>query len=223
MSHLLRRFAALAAVAALAAGCAAGAASTAADVDDFVGLMGGAPAGYVAAKSPAELAAWSEVVVDGTIERFQDGRIWGETRESAAYTVVMVVKVTNVYKGSLPRGSNGRVYVEFLSGGRVRADAYDKAAPRDANVLLYLIPDWKETPGNPPLLNPTAGRPKGQPLWDLTTPQGFFLATPSGAVLQARDFASYPDASIGQFLPDNEQWPTYVGSPTEGEPPVPPG
>jgi hypothetical protein len=177
------------------------------DVAEFVSLFGGYSADYDPAKTPKELADWSDLVVLGRIDRVTDGRVHGEG-VAASPTVVVVVSVSEVKKAALPPGSDGKVYAEMESAFRRRGDAYDRVAPRDVDVLLFLTrAPAATTPGNPPIQNPDGGRPKGQPLWRITTPQGFLMGTDAHGVYQVRDLHNYPQASIEQFFPSEERFP----------------
>ena len=192
----------------LAAGCTSSDHSHAADMDAFVGLICcGSNIDYAPHASPHDLAASSDLIVDGTVDRVQEGRLWGDERESALRTVVLVVQVDTVYKGTVPHGADGRVYVELTAIQDTPAQAYDRVAPRDARVLVYLVHDPKAAPGNPPFVDADAGRPSGHPLWE-AAPQGLVVATADGSVVYANGFPSARGTDLSDFLPDKEHWPS---------------
>lgn len=208
-----RRIAAAAAVSTLVlAGGACGGDSieprAAGDTDRFVRLFDGFSADYEPANSPKQLAEWSELVVSGSIEKVSDGRVHGDENEplSAAPTISVQVKVTNARKGTLPDGSDGRVHVEFYATHGRKAAEYDRVAPRDVEVLLYLNRSPAAGTKTNPIQHPDRGRPDGQPLWRLTTPQGFLMKSDEG-VVAVQDFRRYEGTSMDMFFPGEERFP----------------
>lgn len=214
-----RRIAAAAAAAALVlAGTACGGNATeqqaavdadqraAGDADRFVSLFEGFSADYEPANSPKQLAEWSELVVSGTIEKVSDGRVYNADDMGGAPTISIQVKVTDIRKGTLPDGADGRVHVEFYATYGRKAAEYDRVAPRDVEVLLYL--NRSPVAGTKPhrIQDPGRGRPSGQPLWRLTTPQGFLMKSDEG-VMAVQEFRDYGGTSIESFFPAEEQFP----------------
>lgn len=125
--------------------------------------------------SPTDLADLPEIelVVSGRVLGFAEGPIYhAETIHDvqASPTVVMRVHVENVMKGEAP--SSGIVYVALVRC--VSLEAYSAALPADTQVGLYLdaapVEDGSFTMGNE-----AAGRPAGEPLWQVG-PQAFIVA-----------------------------------------------
>jgi len=188
-------------------GCGSGNDSAPGDLDAFVKLFTGYAADYEPARSPQQLAEWSDLVVLGRIHSVTDGRIHGDG-VSRSTTVVVAVDVREVKKGALPPRSENRVYVEMESSYQRPASAYDKVAPRDVDALLFLTPaPATGVPGGQRIENPDAGRPNGQPLWQVTTPQGFLVGSATQGVFQVREFENYPSASLEEFFPEADRFP----------------
>lgn len=184
------------------------------DVAAFVELFTGYSADYEPAKSPRELAEWSELVVAGRMVSVIEGRVFGTARGApgAGSTVVLEVEVSSVEKGELPAGSNGRVYVEFDSSYRRPAADYNRVTPKDVDVLLYLVRAPLTGSANEPIQDEDAGRPDGQPLWWITTPQGFLIEDDARNVTQVREFHNYSGVALEQFFPASERFPEGGGS-----------
>ena len=182
--------------------------STEADEREFFELFNsGISQDYDPAPSPRALAERSTLVVGGTMEEFREGPTMSPREPSELRTVVLALQVESVYKGELPEGSMERVYVRFFSPGNAGPGVYNSALPREAETLLYLIPLSLEGGHANYVGNADAGRPMGQPLWQLTTPQGFLIGFEGDEVVQAADFTRYPATDLYQFLPQNEEYP----------------
>lgn len=165
---------------------------------DFAHLFDQYHADYEPADSPAELSSWSDLVLAGTIVKVQDGR-----RESDGYrTIVMVVDTDKVLKGP----ASSRVYVELPNPGTREASVYDAAAPKTANVLLYLEDRAPLDKKSRTLVDPAEGRPAGTPLYQPISPQGVVIGDPS-RVTQLLDFRTFEGSSLDQFLPDEVKFP----------------
>lgn len=172
---------------------------------EFFEMLEGYSADYEPAKSPSELAEWSELVVGGKMVEVVQGRTFYPGEPSESRTVVIVVEADSSHKGALPEGSDGRVYVEFDATYNRPAETYDRSLPRDADVLMYLV---RASGGeSDPIQDEKSGRPDGQPLWRFTNPQGFLVGVNDDEVVQAQDFQKYPGASLEQFIPENEKYP----------------
>jgi hypothetical protein len=76
------------------------------------------------------------------------------------------------HEGELPKGSDGVVSIELPSPGSKPAEAYADALPEDLWGVFYVV----EAAGDPSeILDPAEGRPDGQPLFEVTTPQGLLV------------------------------------------------
>jgi hypothetical protein len=175
-------------------------------VEAFAALFKGYGADYTHVDTPAALADESKLVVEGRIAKIAKGRTIGVavTHPGASPTVVMAVTVTWVHRGALPDGANGTVYVE-LSAPRDRDfGRYDRAAPKQSPVLLFLTPAPPAT--DFPVVDPNAGRPAGQPLYRPASPQGFLIEA-DRKVLQILMFTQFEGASLADFRPDSPRFP----------------
>ncbi len=163
-------------------------------------MFGGYAADYDPASSPSELADWSTVVVEGRLVDIIAGREHGRNADdpSLALTVTMVVDVDQAFHGQ----ADDPVYVEMPSPGNTPASEYKDVAVA-LPVLLYLIPAQHE-PGI--IIDESAGRPKGEPLFQLTNPQGMVIGGEE-SVTQILEFTTYPGASLEDFYPDRKQYP----------------
>jgi hypothetical protein len=185
-----------------------------ADADaGFFELLGGYGADYQPARTPGELASWSEVVVSGHIDDVQPGPTYPgyEGDPIPAETIVLRVAVEEVHAGRVP-GADDHVYVQLFSPGGVDASAYRRHLPKDASTVLYLVHSREGEVGL--VADATAGRPKGGVLMTPTTPQGFVLGYDNEAV-QALEFERYEGASISEFLPESERFPYDPSLPHE--------
>ncbi|WP_108492351.1 hypothetical protein [Promicromonospora sp. AC04] len=172
---------------------------------------------YEPVATPAELASQSTLVVEGEISTVTDGRTWGSATDDpgANQSVVLNVAISEIHVGSAPEGSGDTVYVEVPSPGNVAFDAYASALPDGLTGVFYLIPAAMDTTD---ILDPDAGRPAGQPLFQMASPQGLVLGSSDG-VLQLIEGDEYPEADLRDFIPESERFP--VDPDTTPEPDVP--
>lgn len=163
-------------------------------------MFAGSAANYEPASSPRELAKWSTLVVEGTVVDIIDGREHGRSHDdpSLALTVSMVVEVKQALKGK----SRDVVYVEMPSQGNTPAGSY-KELGAGLPVVLFLIPAEHE---RGIIIDETAGRPDGEPLFQLTNPQGMVVGGES-SVTQIVDFTTYQGSSLQDFYPDRIHYP----------------
>ncbi len=175
-------------------------------VTEFAGLFASYGADYEHVASPAKLAARSALVVQGRIERFDPGRMFGTSAKDpvARHSVVMVVTVERVLRGRLAPGSAGKVYVELHAPRALSAADFNEVAPRSSAAVLYLGP--AATAADTPLVTPDTGRPAGLPLYQPASPQGFVLQA-GAKVVQVLEFTEFPDASIADFAPAAKVFP----------------
>jgi hypothetical protein len=166
---------------------------------EFADLFGQYHADYTPATSPSELASWSDLVVTGTLVEVRDGRL-----ESDGYrSIVMVVNADKVLKGS----TSSKVHVELPNPGTRKASVYDAAAPKGADLLLYLMDTAPLDKESPTLVDPAEGRPAGTPLYQPVNPQGVVIGDPT-RVTQLLDFRAFQGSSLQEFLPDEVKFPT---------------
>ena len=181
----------------------------------FVRLLEGFEARYDAANSPSELGDRSALVVVGRITKIDDGPIYGERgKPGSAETLSVHVKVSDVKKGTLPPESDNQIYFQLYATLSRPASAYNRVAPRDVDVLLYLVPAPLKATPNEPIDGPGRGRPDGQPLWQLTTPQGFLLSS-GDDVIEVTEFRRYEGVSLESFFPEKERFPDNPNNPPE--------
>jgi len=178
---------------------------TESSVVEFARVFGGYSQNYVAAKSPDELAGWSDLVTTGHIVAITEGRklaiaVGDNQPDLIERTLVMKIRPDRYVKGVPPVGSDGYLYVELANPGQRDPSLYDAAVPKDSLVALYLIPSQ-----DPMAVDPAAGRPEGQEIWRPITAQGFIVddGTQSYAIL---DHVGY-GTSLSSFLPPSKAFP----------------
>lgn len=172
----------------------------------FAGLFKGYGADYTHVESPAELADESALVVEGRIEKVERGRTIGAAVDApgASPTVVVAVNVTRTHRGALPAEAKSKVYVELSAPRGADIRRYERAAPKDSTVLFYLLPAPPAT--DFPVVDPEAGRPAGQPLYQPVSPQGFLIEG-DRKVMQILMFTEFEGASLNDFTPASEHFP----------------
>lgn len=154
----------------------------------------------------AELARVADLGVRGRIVKFTDGRvapISEEDSRAAFTTLTMQVSVKTQVDGTTREEV---IHVELdRDPGRTAAD-YDRAAPKDKDILLYLtdITGDRAAPVtvDPSLIwiDPSAGRPPGARIYVPISPQGFLVPEPGG-VVQPLDSEVYTGTTLDVFLP----------------------
>jgi len=194
--------------------CGAGDGSGSGEVEDagaprgsaseLAAMFAGTHADYDPASSPSELAEDSALVVSGSVLEFHEGRtqVIDEVSGFTDVSIVATVQVNEVLEGSLAPDSNGLVYVEFLRSGEASAADYTAALPDDNEAVLYLV---RSRPGDETVQDPSAARPKGQPMLAPVNPQGFWMSDGSGsmAVMEGEESAD----PLDDALPDSPEFP----------------
>jgi hypothetical protein len=180
-------------------------------VSEFAALFGSYAADYEPERTPAALADKSLLVVEGRIARIDKGRTFGTSASdpAASSSIVMALNVQRVLHGTMPAGAGGTVYVELPAPRAKQAAVFDRAAPKSSDVVLYLIA--AATKADTPLVNPDAGRPAGQSLFQPTNPQGFVIDA-GGTVVQVLEISEIKGASLAQFLPGAASFPGHETS-----------
>lgn len=178
---------------------------SAGSVDRFADLFADQYADYDHVGTPAALAAGSKLVVQGRIVRIDEGRTFGTSATDPVATsrIVLVFAVDRVLSGGAPAG--GTVYVELPAPGRVAAEVFDRSAPKTSDAVLYLAP--AATAADTAIVNPDAGRPAGQPLYQPVNPQGFVVEAGT-AVVQILAGVEFPGASLRDFVPAAKPFPS---------------
>lgn len=142
-------------------------------VEDTLAAFGGITFDYDPFHSTEDLAAVSQVAIQGTVEGLREGRTGIGTR-----SVVLILHADTIAKGELPPGNDGNVYLELPGSGSPDPSYYAKALPKGALVVAYLVPasDGRPREGTDVRINhPEAGRPDGQALYLPAAPQGLAL------------------------------------------------
>lgn len=170
----------------------------------FADMFVGYQADYDPVGSTAELAIVSDVVVMGRISQIVPGLIRSFTPDdSLTYqTTILQFEVDEVLAGRIPSGAGRMVYVELPAPDGYTAAEFDRAAPKDAPAILYLVelPDPREWTER--ILNPDAGRPPDQPLMAVTSPQGFIVSAGEGEAVMVLEYSGHPvPVPLARFLP----------------------
>lgn len=180
---------------------------------------------YVAADGPADLAGQSSVVIRGSTATPQEGRIWGESRDDwgATTTLVVPIAVDAVEAGKLEPATGDLLYLEMEApveqAGRDDRERFAEAMT-DREGMFFLQPAPTKASRYVGIVNPDAGRPAGQPIYQASSPEGILISKQDGngvwSVGLGRDF---PDSSLEDFLPNMTKFPHGLDS-DRGDPPI---
>jgi hypothetical protein len=179
-------------------------------VSRFAELFRGQTADYNVAGTPVDLAARSDLVIQGHIDGFNPGRVHGTSASDpgALSTVTMRVSVDSTLKGAVPRGADGQIFIEMWPSGNAESSVLEAAAPKDDPMLLYLTELPAKLGPFDEIVDVDAGRPAGQPLFGFTTPQGMLIEDDAAnAVTALLEGAEYRGTSLSDFLPSRSDFP----------------
>lgn len=173
----------------------------------------GVSAKHVEAQGPAELAGESVVVVRGTTGTPHEGRIRGESRDDwgASVTVVVPVAIESVEAGNLAPAVKDTLYLEMEApaeqeGYDNRERFVDAMIGREGIFFLSRAPE--KASRYVEIVNPDAGRPAGQPLYQATSPEGILITEQDGeGVWSVETGTSFSRGSLEDFLPDRTEFP----------------
>lgn len=165
---------------------------------------------YDPVESMASLAGSSAVVVQGRIDRIQEGRRT-VTVEPAGLapqlSSVIVVSDVTVVAGSLDSASDGKVYIEYAPEGLSAACV--ATLPDDTRIVAYLGPAWdgvrtsgEEVDYVTEMTDPGAGRPAGQVLYSAAALEGLVWQPPGSPELIWPLYLGTGTGDIGDTLPD---------------------
>ncbi len=173
----------------------------------------GIAAKYEESEGPAELARKSAVVVRGSTRTPHEGRIRGESRNDwgAAITVVVPVTIESVEAGELAPLVDDTLYLEMNApqeeAGREDREVFKKALTDRAGIF-YLTRAPEKASRYVLIVDPEAGRPAGQPLYQATSPEGILLENRDGeGVWSVESGLDFPNSSLVDFLPDQVKFP----------------
>jgi hypothetical protein len=198
------------------------------DLSALAGVAGGGEANYLTADTPAELAdqlqsgaSVSHLVAQGQISEFAEGRTYGSGPERIP-TIVMTVEVEDVLQGTLPKGSDGKIYVEFEGGLPEDTDEL-VARLREANLvgtpaLLYLSelgPEGRYPGLKVDIVDPDPA--EGQPLYGVFTTGLFLEDSAADRVIEPQESLVYEDASLEDFGPTKDDFPPATFEPGTGQ------
>ncbi|MET3770154.1 hypothetical protein ABIB15_002861 [Marisediminicola sp. UYEF4] len=144
---------------------------------------------YDPVDSPSALEEQSQLVVTGTIERVQEGRVQivpANEKIPGVSTIVLVLRDPMVVSGSVEENSDGFVYVELPNPGGQETDAYQDGLRAGSSVVAYLDPasDGAPVEGvDTAIADSKAGRPAGQALYLPAGPQALILQYENNAVV----------------------------------------
>ncbi len=147
------------------------------------------------------------------MEEVVKGRLFYPGEVHSWRSVVKVIKVAKTHKGRLPAASRGRIYIESLPHGGRPASHFDRLLPREARSLFYLVPyPIRGTDADLDIEDKLGGRPWGQPVWQLTTPQGFLVEFERDGVVGVPECKRYPESELADFLPGREAFPAEAAT-----------
>jgi hypothetical protein len=92
--------------------------------------------------------------------------------------------------------------------GNAESSVLEAAAPKDDPMLLYLTELPAKLGPLDEIVDVDAGRPKGQPLFGFTTPQGMLIEDDAANTVTALlEGAEYRGTSLSDFLPSRSDFP----------------
>lgn len=144
---------------------------------------------YDPVASPSALAEQSSLVVTGTIDRVQEGRVQivpENTEAPGISTIVLVLRDPKTVVGSVGEGSDGFVYIELPNPGSQESDAYQGGLRAGSAIVAYLVPASEGAPVegvDTAITDSKAGRPAGQALYLPAGPQALILQHENEAVV----------------------------------------
>lgn len=130
-------------------------------------------------KSVQELADASAIIIRGRIDRIDPGRTFGTSGGlPSRRTLMLVADVRQTYKGiSDEIGSTAYVEVDATLAGDARD--VDAIAPRQLDLMLFLVPISETTPDDVPEALPETW-PKDRPVYEASRPEGIVIDNPDG-------------------------------------------
>lgn len=155
-----------------------------ADVRDFAALfVEGYAADFEPADTTSELGSVATLVVFGTVVEVSPGRYFGSSLDDPilARTIVLRIDNLDVLSGYEGLSSKNELFVELPAPYNFEAPVFDAKLPKGAAVIMYLEPALTNV--DTPILDDLAGRPAEEPLWQLVSPQGFFMDSKAGATM----------------------------------------
>jgi len=154
------------------------------DSEDVLAAFSGVNFDYEAVETGADLAKLATAELTGTIRSVNEGRVATVvgTDDMLSQSIIVEIAPDQVFPDSDIQQLDS-VYVELVNPGSRNVSAYAEALPIGAQVMAYIEPAWDgsaRTGVDQELQDPDAGRPIGEPLYMLTSPQGFAIAASSG-------------------------------------------
>ena len=162
---------------------------------------------YTPARGPRDMSDRSSAVVRGTTGQPHDGRIWGASPEDpgAITSIVVPIEVRSVEAASIAMKEGQTVHLElFSSAGPARESIMEGLAEREGLFYLRRMPD-RMSPYTE-IVDPKAGRPDGEPIYQPASPEGVLITSQDG-VWSVDTGESFPSASLADFYPDEQTFP----------------
>jgi len=177
----------------------------------------GSSADYNPVSGPAALSKLpgTDLVVSGRAEKPQKGRVWADGPDDkfgALTTTVVPISVDAVEQGTLPAGSNDTVYMEIQLAPGTESD-FDSIDGRKGIFYLNRLPDDLGPSNGIYPIDPENGRPKGQPMFQASHPQGILIESVGGGVWSVESAVRYPDAALKEFIPSAGKFPPQSSVP----------
>ncbi|NTV39509.1 MAG: hypothetical protein HGA51_06075 [Demequinaceae bacterium] len=158
--------------------------------------------------STDDLASVSEIVAQGVVVAVRPGPTVGNPSDALADLKMAIIEIGEVtlVKGILPATSDGELYVPIVAPSG--AEAYADVLPVGSAVVFYGRQIMnEESDGDVPLIDASAGRPAGQPVFRLAHPQGLVIdvsAEQSGELIWP-DAGTWAESSIDEALPGGSE------------------
>lgn len=172
---------------------------------------------YDQMSGPSELAKlpYTNLVVSGEAGSPNEGRVWADSPNDefgALTTTVVPLFVDKVEQGQLPTGADGTVYLEIQLAPGSEA-SFDSIEGREGIFYLNRLPDDLGPSNGIYPIDAEAGRPKGQPLFQPSHPEGILVEAAGGGVWSVESAVSYPNGNLDDFLPSKQSFPRPASEP----------
>ncbi|MBN8867758.1 MAG: hypothetical protein J0H98_09400 [Solirubrobacterales bacterium] len=177
----------------------------------------GSSVDYDPVSGPAELSKLpgTNLVVAGIAQKPQKGRVWADgpdDKYGALTTTVVPIAVEVVEQGSLPDNSDGMVYMEIQLAPGTEPE-FDSIDGRKGIFYLNRLPDDLGPSNGIYPIDAENGRPKGQPMFQASHPQGVLIEGAEGGVWSVESAEGYPEATLEDFLPSEGEFPPRSAAP----------
>ncbi len=173
---------------------------------EFAQTFRGYQADYDEVQSADILAERAFAVVAAVPVSVSEGRSYNINADNSDPYVTAVVEyqVTELLSGELTKEASDRVFIEMSVTGGFASSDIAQTLPVGKSALLYLSPASTKV-SDPILIDETAGRPTGYPLF-VVGPQDLYIEE-DGMVFSILEGEVFQDATLEDFRPGTGELP----------------